>query len=437
MAYDAAHQPSRSTHDTLGRVTRGLLNTYTWDLASRLTSYSGPNGQASFTYDALGQRISRTAGGSTQNYVLNYALPLPSLAVVRSANADQHYYVWLPVGTLLESIGSDNSRRFYHFEESRSTSFLTGDDGAVTDTYAMTPDGATVQHTGPSTQPFTFQGADGVMQEGATGLFYMRERYYHSASARFLSRDPVPSLDPRAINPYQYALGNPLARSDPSGRSNNTSAFVPPGLRAEGLACRVGDSRLDCVNNGVYNQPDVFRLQKPDNTLIFRAGRAEPKSEPFYSPAIPELTELTFATDPGALDLPLIFTVPEFGHVHPGFVIFQEFTKGFLSCEPCGVYLFGDEFTYRESTALLGFTGDTIDTGRVDVVSTTSSVHPKPDNGFIPFFGIEGPPTDVIGIPPLISQLGSHRWWMAVGPARPSYVAPTDGFSFPFRYWGN
>ena len=64
--------------------------------------------------------------------------------MVRSANADQHYYVWLPVGTLLESIGSDNSRRFYHFEESRSTSFLTGDDGAVTDTYAMTPDGATV-----------------------------------------------------------------------------------------------------------------------------------------------------------------------------------------------------------------------------------------------------------------------------------------------------
>ena len=42
LAYDAAHQPSRSTHDTLGRVTRGLLNTYTWDLASRLTSYSGP-----------------------------------------------------------------------------------------------------------------------------------------------------------------------------------------------------------------------------------------------------------------------------------------------------------------------------------------------------------------------------------------------------------
>ena len=39
---------------------------------------------ATFTYNALDQRIGRTAGGAAQNYVLNYALPLPSVAVVQS-----------------------------------------------------------------------------------------------------------------------------------------------------------------------------------------------------------------------------------------------------------------------------------------------------------------------------------------------------------------
>ncbi len=217
MAYDAAHQSYAGAYDALGRETADGLNDYTWDLASRLSSYDGPNGKASFAYDAFGQRIVRSAAGDIRNYVLNYALPLPSVAIVRRGTADEVYYVWLPNGTLLSRIDADNNRRFYHFDEARNTSFLTNDAGNVTDTYAYSPYGATVQHEGELAQPFTYQGADGVMQEGDTGLFYMRARYYDSATARFLSKDPVASLNPRAINPYQYAFANPLAFGDPSG----------------------------------------------------------------------------------------------------------------------------------------------------------------------------------------------------------------------------
>jgi len=217
FAYDAAHQVVGSTYDALGRLTSDGIRTYTWDLASRLTAYTGADGSATFTYDGLGQRVSRNSGGVTRSYVLNYANAQPTVDVVRSGGADQRYYIYLPDGTVLQAVESSGARRYYHFDENASTSFLTDDAGAVTDTWVVTPYGETVARTGTTENPFTFHGAFGVMQEGATQLYYMRARYYDGASARFLSRDPAPGIDPRAVNPYEFALGNPLEYRDPSG----------------------------------------------------------------------------------------------------------------------------------------------------------------------------------------------------------------------------
>jgi len=66
---------------------------------------------------------------------------------------------------------------------------LTNDAGSVTDSYAITPYGETVTQNGSTQNPFTWMGAFGVMQEGSTGLYYMRARYYDSTTARFLSPD--------------------------------------------------------------------------------------------------------------------------------------------------------------------------------------------------------------------------------------------------------
>jgi len=151
------------------------LRTYTWDLASRLTGYTGVDGMASFTYDGLGSRISRSTPDTTLNYAINYAHTLPSVSVVRSGGADLRYYVYLPGGVLLHSVeAADNTRHFYHFDETGSTMFLTDDSGSVSDTYGITPFGETVSQTGTTDNPFTYSGAFGVMQEGATSLYYMR-----------------------------------------------------------------------------------------------------------------------------------------------------------------------------------------------------------------------------------------------------------------------
>src|SRR6202035_3133407 len=69
---------------------------------------------------------------------------------------------------------------------------------------------------GTSSNPFTWQGQYGVMQEGA-GLYYLRNRHYDATAARFLSRDAITTGDPRSSEPYIYARGNPLKYIDPRG----------------------------------------------------------------------------------------------------------------------------------------------------------------------------------------------------------------------------
>ncbi len=72
------------------------------------------------------------------------------------------------------------------------------------------------------------------MQEGATSLYYMRARWYDSAPARFLSRDPVHLLHPLRIDPYEFALENPVTFADPSGlvgQAQGSNYTVTPRLQ--------------------------------------------------------------------------------------------------------------------------------------------------------------------------------------------------------------
>jgi RHS repeat-associated protein len=246
--YDAAHQVQGVKYDDMGRVTADNIRQYKWDLAGRLISYTGGDGAASFTYDAFGQRISKTTGNTTLNYVLNYALPFPAISIIRNGDVDQRYFVWLPNGKLLATITADGVRRFYHFDETGSTSFMEDEKANISDTYTVTPFGETVVHTGPLDQPFTFHGMLGAMQEDNTGLYYMRSRYYDAVTGRFLSPDPEASLDPRSINPYQFVYNNPIERWDPMGthpgECSNLSSITMATLSALGEVA--ADLTLPC-----------------------------------------------------------------------------------------------------------------------------------------------------------------------------------------------
>jgi RHS repeat-associated protein len=113
-----------------------------------------------------------------------------------------------------------------------NTLFLTDDAGSISDSYAYTPYGAPVTSLGLTDNPFTFGGRHGVHRLGLTNLYVMCRRVYDSSNATFLSREPSVQIDPRLVNPYQYAAANPLYFIDPTGREPEASPAHEPGTGA-------------------------------------------------------------------------------------------------------------------------------------------------------------------------------------------------------------
>lgn len=239
MTYDAASQVNGYSYDAMGRLLDDGSRTYTWDLATRLTSFSNGTKTINYTYNAFGDLLTRSDGSKTYQPVWNYALSrLPVISILRIDSADVRYYVHTPEGLLLYSIeAGDNSRHFYHFDSAGNTLYLTDDNGVITDSYAYTPYGTIIDSTGNFENLFTYGGEFGVIEE-EDGLYLMHQRIYDSRSKRFISRDPIKArLHPLTVNPYAYAAGNPLNYVDPMGA----------GPTAEQLATtkKVGEKTLE------------------------------------------------------------------------------------------------------------------------------------------------------------------------------------------------
>ena len=87
---------------------------------------------------------------------------------------------------------------------------------AVNSTTTYEPYGTLLMRTGPSG---TVYGYTGEQMDGATGLTYLRARYYNPILRVFNKRDPWKGnlLYPKSLQGYDYAIGNPVNYSDPSG----------------------------------------------------------------------------------------------------------------------------------------------------------------------------------------------------------------------------
>ena len=232
--YDAANQITAAgfAYDERGRRTQDPDRIYTWDSADRLARITHQGNEITYDYTALGELAQKTANGQATKYFYNYALWNHPIVAEKTGGDYTRFYVYTPAGRLLYYVDVPASKPyFYHFNHLGSTLFLTDSAGQVTDSYGYTPYGRLVRHEGPSGQPFTFVGQEGVLQEGETGLYYMKARHYDSLTGRFISREPLweerIEANPRYANPYQYAFQNPLRFIDPTGLEPQTFSAAP------------------------------------------------------------------------------------------------------------------------------------------------------------------------------------------------------------------
>jgi RHS repeat-associated protein len=89
-------------------------------------------------------------------------------------------------------------------------------DAAIESTTTYEPFGNLLVQTGLSGTTYGFTGEQ---HDAATGLVYLRARYYNPSLKLFMSRDPFPgwTTQPATQHPYTYVGNNAVNRTDPSG----------------------------------------------------------------------------------------------------------------------------------------------------------------------------------------------------------------------------
>lgn len=149
--------------------------------------------------------------------------------------------IWLLacfIGAVWQPVQAQSVVRYYVTDALGSVVVVTDESGNVMERREYEPYGAQLT---PAVQDGP--GYTGHVQDAATGLVYMQQRYYDPLLGVFLNVDPVTAIDNgdmRFFNRYAYAFNSPYSFYDPDGRC---SRFIN-GLFG-GLPCELQQRNLN------------------------------------------------------------------------------------------------------------------------------------------------------------------------------------------------
>jgi RHS repeat-associated protein len=203
------------TYDNNGNTTSRSGRNYSYDSKDNLTGVSG-DFTASYSYDGWGYRRSATRNGESKKYVLDLLSGDGNVIMETDNSGNALYYYVYGVSGLISRISASNETRYYVYDYRGSTVAMTDASTAanITHQYQYDDFGKVLQSQESDANSFQFVGQYGVMYE-AEGLTFMRARYYDESVGRFLSEDPIWS-----VNLYPYAGNNPISFIDPNGNKS-------------------------------------------------------------------------------------------------------------------------------------------------------------------------------------------------------------------------
>jgi len=221
--YDTGNRLTSVTHTVGGATVVGLSydvqgnlrnqngRVFNFDFGNRLR---GVNGVASYVYDGHGRRVRDYTTAS------KYSLYSQSGQLVfdndgRAGKSSQYVYLGGSLVAVREVAGSVATVKYQHTDALGTPIAVTDAAKAIVQRSEYEPYGQLTNRAltdGP--------GYTGHVQDAATGLTYMQQRYYDPLIGRFLSVDPVTAYSsPGAnFNRYWYANNNPYKFVDPDGR---------------------------------------------------------------------------------------------------------------------------------------------------------------------------------------------------------------------------
>jgi RHS repeat-associated protein len=203
-------------HDDNGNMVEWGNRNYIWNVKGQLTEVRENSSTiATFKYDSLNRRIEKTINSVTTKYLYDgndiimemTSSGTPTVFYVRTLNIDE------PLARIELSTGDI---RYYHADALGSIIALTDENGTVKTQYNYSPFGATEVIGEALDNPFQYTGRE---NDGDTGLYYYRARYYSPEMGRFISEDPIGLAG--GINMYSYVGNSPLNWIDPLGLFEN------------------------------------------------------------------------------------------------------------------------------------------------------------------------------------------------------------------------
>jgi len=215
--YNANDRLSTETYDNNGNVLTSGGKVFQYDFENRLKSM---NGAVTLTYDGDGNRVAKSVGGVTTQYLVDdlNLTGLPQVVDEIVSGAVQRTYTY-GLNRINESqvISGAWTPRFYEQDAQGNVRTLSDLTGTVTDTYEYDAFGNRVNATGSTPNNYLYRGEQ---FDPDLGLYYLRARYYNPVTGRFLTRDPESGSidDPTTLSKYFYADADPVNKMDPTGR---------------------------------------------------------------------------------------------------------------------------------------------------------------------------------------------------------------------------
>jgi RHS repeat-associated protein len=215
--YDPNDRLTSDTYDNNGNTTAANGNSYSYDFENYLTRLN--SGSVTYVYDGDGNRVAKTVGGVTTNYLVDTNNPTGYAQVVDE----------LQGGVVIEQFtyGHDLISRhcpvtsayplsFYGYDGHGSVRLLTNAGGAITDAYDYDAFGNLIYRSGTTPNDYLYSGEQ---LDPNLGFYYLRARYMDPSSGRFLSMDGYEGnvFDPGSLHKYLYGRNQPVDRIDPSG----------------------------------------------------------------------------------------------------------------------------------------------------------------------------------------------------------------------------
>jgi RHS repeat-associated protein len=213
------------TYDAAGNMTwdQTDLVTAVYDAENRIGTATKNGATTSYTYDARGDRVEKSNGGSPPTGTLYWYMTPGIVGESDLVGNLKTEYVFFDRERVARKDFPSNAVSYYFSDHLKTASVVTDATGTILDESDYYPWGGELQFVNNFDNHYKFTGKE---RDTETGLDYFGARYYSNGLGQFISADwsaipvPIPYADlhdPQTLTLYSYVRGLPTTRIDIDG----------------------------------------------------------------------------------------------------------------------------------------------------------------------------------------------------------------------------